>query len=285
MSTLLTAALDYAAARLPVFPCVPNGKLPAIARGFHAATTNPETIKRHWRVSDRNIGIPTGSVSGFWALDIDVEKDGEASIRALEAEHGQLPPTREVLTGGGGRHLWFEYTGPIQSTADRIGRGIDTRGDGGYVVVPPSIHESGRAYCWSVDSADELAIAPDWLVQRARTKQQSISERALEAIRPQQRSQRATSDAYGLTALEREIEALAATPPGSRNHSLNRVAFRLFQLVAGGELDRANVVDRLVDASHRNGLVKDDGLRSVMATIRSGAGAGLKFPRSRSGAA
>ena len=76
-----------------------------------------------------------------------------------------------------------------------------------------------------------------------------------------------------------------AAPPGARNHALNRCSFRLFQLVAGGELDRAIVVDRLIDASHRNGLVKDDGLRSVMATIRSGAGAGLKFPRSRSGAA
>jgi hypothetical protein len=276
MSALLSAALDYAARRLPVFPCVPNGKLPAIARGFYAATTNPETIKRHWRVSDRNIGIPTGSVSGFWVLDIDAD-EGESSIRTLEARHGRLPPTREVITGGGGRHLWLRYTGPIQSTADRIARGIDTRGDGGYVIVPPSIHESGRAYAWSVDSTDELAIAPDWLIQRARTKAQSISERALGTIRPPN----GQPNAYGCAALEREIEALAATLPGARNHALNRCSFRLFQLVAGGELDWAHVVDRLIDASHRNGLVKDDGLRSVKATINSGMGAGLKFPRSR----
>ncbi len=286
MNALLSAALEYAAARLPVFPCVPNGKLPAIARGFHAATTNPETIKRHWRVSDRNIGIPTGSVSGFWVLDIDGD-EGEASIRALEAERGRLPPTREVLTGGGGRHLWFKYTGPIQSTTGRIAPGVDTRADGGYVIVPPSIHPNGRAYSWSVDSYDQLAVAPDWLVQRARAKPQSISERALATLsRPGKKFSRTDrSDAYGSAALDREIEALAAALPGTRNSALNCGAFRLFQLVAGGELDQALVIERLIDACHRNGLVKDDGWRAVMATIHSGMRAGLQHPRSRSGAA
>ena len=63
MSDLLAAALDYAARGLPVFPCVPRGKTPAIARGFHAATTNPATIRRYWTDPDRNIGIPTGASS------------------------------------------------------------------------------------------------------------------------------------------------------------------------------------------------------------------------------
>ena len=58
----LDAALDYAARMLPVFPCAPRGKEPAIARGFHAATTNPETVRRLWRQADRNIGIPTGAI-------------------------------------------------------------------------------------------------------------------------------------------------------------------------------------------------------------------------------
>ena len=160
MSALLAAALNYAGKHLPVFPCQPRGKTPAIAGGFHAATTNPETIKRYWRIADRNIGIPTGSVSGVWILDVDGE-DGEAALRGLQARLGALPRTREVITGGG-RHLWFRYTGPIPSTADtRIGAGVHTRGDGGYVVVPPSVHASGRIYQWSVDSADQLAVAPD----------------------------------------------------------------------------------------------------------------------------
>jgi hypothetical protein len=258
---LIDAALAYAAAGLPVFPCVPRGKRPAIPRGFLAATTNPETIRRYWRLADRNIGIPTGSISGFWILDID-QPDGESSLRALEAKHGPLPATVEAITGSGGRHLWFRYTCAIQSTAARIAPGIDTRGDGGFVIAPPSIHESGRAYAWSVDSVTR----------------RKISERALDSI-----AIRHSTDlsAYGRAALEREIAALAATAPGARNNALNVTAFRLFQLVAGGELDGHEVTERLVDASHRNGLVKDDGLRSVVLTIRSGSRAGLQSPRSR----
>jgi hypothetical protein len=255
--------------------------VPAIARGFHAATTNPETIKRLWRVADHNIGIPTGSISGFWVLDIDGE-NGEASILALEAKYGPLPSTREVITGGGGRHLWFKYTGPIQSTTARIGPGIDTRGDGGYVVAPPSVHNCGRGYVWSVDSADELAIAPEWLLSLARKpKPIPISERACSLIRP-----RFTSNpgAYGRAALETEIAMLAATAPGARNGQLNRAAFCLFQLVGGGELDRTQVIERLIGASHVNGLIADDGWRAVMATIHSGMRDGLKCPRTRPGA-
>ena len=78
MSALLAAALEYAAARLPVFPCV--AKSPAVARGFHSASTNPATIRRLWRQADRNIGIPAGSPSGFWVLDIDGDI-GEASLK------------------------------------------------------------------------------------------------------------------------------------------------------------------------------------------------------------
>src|SRR3974390_3349009 len=158
MTSLLAAALKYASEQLPVFPCQPRGKTPAVARGFHAATTNPETIRRYWRITDRNIGIPTGSVSGVWILDVDGE-NGEATLRGLQARQGALPPTREVLTGGGGRHLWFKYTGPIPSTADtRIGAGVHTRGDGGYVIAPPSVHANGALYAWK-NSADELAGA------------------------------------------------------------------------------------------------------------------------------
>lgn len=109
----------------------------------------------------------------------------------------------------------------------------------------------------------------------------TISERALATIRPLN----GEPNAYGLAALDDEIASLAAAPAGTRNHTLNRAVFSLFQLVAGAELESDQVIDRLIDACHRNGLVKDDGLRSVTATIRSGMVAGLQHPRSRSGAA
>ena len=89
------------------------------------------------------------------------------------------------------------------------------------------------------------------------------------------------ADAYGHAALRAEVATLATTPPGSRNHALNRTAFSLFQLVAVGELNEAEVFEALERACVANGLAADDGWRSVRATIRSGRRAGLKHPRSR----
>jgi hypothetical protein len=277
----LDAALAYAAHGLPVFPCLPRAKEPAVARGFHAATTNPETIRRLWRDGSRNIGIRTGMASRAWILDID-GADGEASLRALEAEHGALPPTWESLTARG-RHIWFRCDCPVPCSTSKIAPGIDVRGDGGYVIAPPSVHPSGRAYAWSVDSADDLAIAPGWLLHLARKKTgPTISERALANLPRGNGTPSCRS--YGRAALDDECATLAATARGARNNALNRAAFSLFQLVAGGELDHGEVLNGLIDACDRNGLIVDDGLRSVEATIRSGRGAGIQHPRSRSGA-
>jgi hypothetical protein len=165
--TLLDAALEYAANRLPVFPCLPRGKEPAVPKGFYAATTNPETIKRCWRIPDRNIGIPTGIVSGVWVLDIDGD-EGEASLCDLKAKHGKLPATW-ISTTGRGRHIWFRYTA-IPSSTGRIAPGLDVKADGGYVVAPPSIHTSGHAYAWVVPPEGEPAEAPAWLVALARRR-------------------------------------------------------------------------------------------------------------------
>ena len=229
---------------------------------------------------DRNIGIATGAVSGVWVLDID-GYDGAANLRALEARYGPLPETWESTTGNG-RHRWFKYTGPIPSSAGRIAAGLDVRGDGAYVIAPPSIHPSGRAYAWINPPDGEPAEGPDWIVTRARKRlAPSISERALANIpRPN-----GGPGGYGTAALDREIAALAALAPGGRNAALNRASFRLHQLVAGGELDHHDVVERLITACHRNGLVKEDGIAAVKATINSGASAGMRYPRSRSGAA
>jgi hypothetical protein len=274
---MLEAALTFAAQGLAVFPCVPRTKDPATKRGFYDATTNPATIRRFWRIADRNIGIPTGAVSGFWVLDID--PGGEEHIRRFEAEHGALPPTRMVITGRGGRHLWFKYVGPIECSVGRVATHVDVRGDGGYAVVPSSVHENGRAYQWATDPKHELEIAPDWLVHLTR-KKASISERA-RVLAPS--CTVCSSAAYGAAALNAEIAALAATQPGTRNDALNRAAFALFQLVAGGELDGGTVENRLIRACEINGLIADDGPHSVTATIASGKRAGMQFPRSRSG--
>jgi hypothetical protein len=164
LPTLYATARSLAKRGFSVFPCQPRGKEPATAHGCLDATADIERVDGWWgAMPELNIGIATGAPSGFWALDIDGD-EGEASLRKLEAEHGALAATIEVITGKG-RHCWFRIGehGAIKNSASEIAPGLDVRGDGGYVVAPPSIHPSGRTYAWSVDCASELADAPDWL--------------------------------------------------------------------------------------------------------------------------
>jgi hypothetical protein len=160
---MLRTALQLAERGLAVFPCRPCDKRPATANGYKDATTDVITIQTQWQENPNyNIGVATGAVSGFFALDVD---GAEAALSRLEAAHGSLPPTVEVITARG-RHLYFKYSVPVGNTTGRIAEGIDTRGDGGYVIVPPSIHPSGKRYCWSVDSGSCFAQAPQWLLDK-----------------------------------------------------------------------------------------------------------------------
>jgi hypothetical protein len=261
-------ALDYAARGLAVFPCIYRTKEPATRRGFYDATTNPATIRRWFGGSHQyNLAVRTGLASGAWILDVD----NEDSLHRLEQRHGPLPPTMRSR-GRRGAHLWWRAHVPVQCSAGRVAAGIDVRGENGYLVVPPSIHPSGVMYRWL--NCESLATAPDWLLALTRKPPPA-------PVRLPPRTHNGPSGAYGAAALGREIEALAGTAPGGRNHALNRASFALHQLVAGGELDRIDVERALIGATAANGLLADDGQRQVLATIRSGARAGLAHPRSR----
>jgi hypothetical protein len=106
MTPLGQAALALAARGMRVFPCHERQKEPLINDNLNRATTDPNIIKGWWSSGNYNIGIATGPGSGIWVLDIDGE-EGEETLRRLEGEHGPLPPTVEVITGGAGRHLYF----------------------------------------------------------------------------------------------------------------------------------------------------------------------------------
>jgi hypothetical protein len=158
----LDAALAYARRGWAVHPLRPRSKAPASASGFKDATTD-EAIIREWLATNpaRNVGIATGSVSGIWVLDLD---DGsQETLLDWEREYGGLPETPTVRTGGGGRHnLFAQPAGTSIPSLVKFAPGCDTRGDGGYIVAPPSIHESGRAYEWLVEG--EPVEAPQWLL-------------------------------------------------------------------------------------------------------------------------
>jgi Bifunctional DNA primase/polymerase, N-terminal/Primase C terminal 1 (PriCT-1) len=163
--SLYAYAIAYAERGLPIFPCQQRSKEPACSRGVHDATPNLERIHAWWgSCRDLNIGLACGAPSGLFVMDFD-GAEGEASLRVLEQMNCPLPPTREVITGrNGGRHAYFKLgKHAVRNSTGKIGAGIDVRGTGGYVLLPPSIHPSGRPYRFSVDSADQIASAPDWL--------------------------------------------------------------------------------------------------------------------------
>lgn len=147
-ATLLDHALALAARGLPVFPCIEDGKLPAIKGWRTLATTDPQQIRDWWR-RPRNIGVATGHPLGdgyLTVIDLDMKtgRDGMLSLAALEMEHGILSPTFTVVTPTLGRHLYFITAEPVRSSVQHVGPGIDIRGVGGYVVGPGSSIPGGR---------------------------------------------------------------------------------------------------------------------------------------------
>lgn len=128
--------------------CKHQGKHPRTRRGFKDATTCPDQIRTWWKQwPSANIGIATGSVSGVWVLDIDPRNGGSDGLVDLEAEHGNLPATLTVCTGGDGYHLYFEHT-EVEIGCPKLLPGVEVKGTGGYVVAPPSLHASGMRYKW-----------------------------------------------------------------------------------------------------------------------------------------
>ena len=119
--------------------------------------------------ADANVGVATGDASGFFVLDIDTKGGGHDTLINLMGRHGELPETWVVETGSGGLHLFFRMPDGIdvRNSAGAVGPGVDVRGNGGYVVAPPSLHASGRRYRWENHPKETpLADAPDWLLER-----------------------------------------------------------------------------------------------------------------------
>lgn len=159
--SLLDEALKYAGMGLAVFP-VRQNKTPYTPHGCKDAKTAEKVIRAWWkRWPEANIGIATGSISGgIVVVDIDIDEDkgiyGDDSLREWEKEHGELPETWRAITGRGGFHYYYRSDQEIKN-ATSIYPGVDVRGEGGYVVAPPSIHQNGNSYQWEI-SPDEMDI-------------------------------------------------------------------------------------------------------------------------------
>ncbi|MBI2855092.1 MAG: bifunctional DNA primase/polymerase [Chloroflexi bacterium] len=190
--------------------CRHPGKHPRTLNGFLDATTNGASITDWWRRwPNANIGLATGAVSGLVVLDVDTQKGGPDSLKVLEMRYGTLPATIESITGGGGRHIFFYHPGvAIRDSAGKLGTGLDVRGDGGYVVAPPSLHASGRRYEWEASSHPyevPLAPLPEWLLRLLLNNNVAMPT-----------NENPTGGAWQL--------ALRTIPEGERNASLTRLA-------------------------------------------------------------
>ena len=272
----LVAALGYARKGWPVFPVNPGNKRPLTRFGLKDATTEAKQIRAWWeRWPEAMIGLRTGPAADIFVLDVDTDPgkgiDGFASLALLEREYGALPRTLRSVTPRGGSHYFFRWHVGIKNSAGKLGMGLDVRGDGGYVVLPPSRRVDGRSYEWTESSAAAPCEALPWLVDLA-TRQEAKS-------RP---TGNGDAHAYARTALERECAAVAMVQPGARNDTLNRAAFCLFKLVAIGALSESEVRNRLFSASVACGLVRDDGRDTVLATIESARTAAYAKQRTNS---
>lgn len=150
MHSIFNIATAYAERGWAVFPC--RGKEPLTLHGFKDASHDPEQIRKWWSVPPRpparcDVAIATGAVSGIIVLDIDVKNGGLESLEHLKKEFGHDAfYTYTVKTGGGGYHFYFKHPGYHIGNRVGIRPGVDLRADGGYVVAPPSLHDSGHEY-------------------------------------------------------------------------------------------------------------------------------------------
>lgn len=193
--------------------CRDAGKHPACAGGSSAATADAARVGRFWRAfsrrfdGDPGVGVATGG--RLVVVDIDPRHTGDETWSRLCEGRGRVD-TVTTLTGGGGVHLWFTSERPIPSSVGRLGAGVDVRGEGGYVVAPPTLHESGRRYAWEASSdpgeGATLAGLPGWLAGLCVTPTGPENARAVSV---------------------REGFAPGAIGSGERNDTLTRVACSL----------------------------------------------------------
>lgn len=264
----LIEAAEFLAAQWPVFPCGAD-KRPVVQRGFYAATRDPaEARVLFLRPRAALIGVPTGAASDLVVIDIDVKHDANGMLWLRENEH-RIPKTRRHRTRTGGEHLLFRHPGVlIRNSAGQLAPGVDVRGDGGYVIVPPSAG-------YEIIDGSMPAEMPVWLVAQLLARHEPPPQ-AVPA--PPRELTNSDGTPWGLGALRRACEAIRSAPDGAKHSTLNREAYSIGGLVTGGDLiegvARAALADALVAIRHRC-----DDYKAAERTLADAFKAGMDRPR------
>jgi hypothetical protein len=286
------AALAYAGRGWPVFPvagivhghcscragptCDHPAKHPLNRHGLNAATIDPAQLARWWHTWPwAGVAIRTGTPSGLVVVDIHPAHGGLRTLDQL-ARAGRLPTksldTLAVRTGGAGHQLYYQHPrSPAPNTTGQLptigtAPGIDLRGDGGYIIAPPSTHHSGHRYQWE-PIPPAPADLPPWAQPTPPAPRPPLPR--IPAVEERRLAR------YAQAALERETATVAAAPQGQRNHTLNRAAYNLGTLIGAGALDQTTAASSLAHAAKTAGLNP----RETIATIRSGLTSGIAHPR------
>jgi hypothetical protein len=242
---VVEAALGLAGEGLPVFPCTTN-KVPTCPSGFKAATRESASVRELWRrYPGALVGVRTGAESGFDVLDLDV-KHPEARAWWVEKRQ-RLPETRTHRTKSGGLHLILEHATDVRCSAGRIAPGVDTRGDGGYIVWWP-------AAGYPVLSDLPLAPWPMWLVAMLRPPTSCRSKMTM--IVP---------DDHGVGGL---VRAIVTAPVGSRNNVLFWASCRMAQRVRSKLLDPVTALVILIESARRAGISDTEARRTALSGLR-----------------
>ena len=266
-------AVAYATNRVwKCFALSANSKLPP--RGSHwidEASTDPKTLVEMFRSSYANVGIRTGEVSNLMVVDIDCHEggaNGHESIRAL-AKQGFLLPMGNakhgvgmVSTPTGGLHLYYAIPPgvKIKNSTGEIAPGIDIRGEGGYIVGPPSRTPNGD-YKWKQYPV-RLMTAPEWLAEAAK--------QTPPPPRPQYRATKPTEEIPPVVAemLKDRLNRIASATNGQRNETLNRDAFYLAKFIGKG-FSVEDLEGWLLNAAMASGMPAYEAHRTIESALRS----------------
>ncbi len=259
------AAAALAASGVPIFPCVPGGKQPLTSRGFHDAIADPIRVREWWRrTPEANIGLPTGAVSGVVVVDVDVHAAGTGYPAFERARAAGLVDAWGLLvrTPSGGLHAYFPHQpGREQRSWQIPGQHVDFRGDGGYIVAPPS-----RIAAANGDTRSYAVIAV------AQHQPRSLDADQLRRFLDPPRTVVGPASLPAIGARPDKLAAWVATrPEGARNHGLFWAACRMVE--DGHRYDAT--LSALGEAARAAGLPE----REAETTIRSAYRIAARRPR------
>jgi Bifunctional DNA primase/polymerase, N-terminal/D5 N terminal like len=265
-----TEILDAAARGWQVFPLQARTKDGQLLKSWKAEASSDLMQITNWATwwPGCNWGLATGARSGVFVVDVD--SDAAFNWAALEKA---LPISYLVKTGRGFQFYLRQPAGTrVKNSQDEIYPDVDVKGDGGYVVIPPSIHPSGIPY--EVMEGGELSEAPEWLIDLVKDTtpdRPAVDLSTLGELSAQDKE-------FGRNIFLKACRSYAEMQPGGRNAALNNLSLRAGTMIARDCFDAEYAEEKMIDAATENGYIAKDGRSAAIATMTSGLSAGYLKP-------